>query len=75
MGDYDRNQTNEAQTVDYKVIDVIRHSGYSTVNYNNDIALIKIDGPIKFEGPLRPVCLAERGRNLIKIEIRTYHDL
>ncbi|XP_025162329.1 trypsin-1 isoform X2 [Harpegnathos saltator] len=60
--EHDRNSTTESETQEFKVEKVIRHSGYSTVNYNNDIALIKLKRPIKFEGKMRPVCLAEAGK-------------
>ncbi|XP_024945977.1 trypsin-1 [Cephus cinctus] len=60
--EHDRNTTTETQTQEFKIEQIIRHSGYSTVNYNNDIALLKVQGSLKFEGPLRPVCLPEFGK-------------
>ncbi|XP_053594540.1 trypsin-1-like [Microplitis demolitor] len=59
-GAYDRNNAS-SQLVEYKILSVIKHSGYSITNYNNDLALIKINGVIKFDGPMKPVCLPERG--------------
>ncbi|XP_046474651.1 trypsin-1 isoform X1 [Neodiprion pinetum] len=44
---------------EYGVERIIKHSGYSPFNYNNDIALLKLDGPIKFDDSMRPVCLPE----------------
>lgn len=61
IGAHNRDKPSETKTIIYKVADTIKHSGYSTANYNNDIALIKIDGRIKFEGPIKPVCLSDRG--------------
>lgn len=59
--EHDRNVTMDVTTQDFRVKEVIRHMAYSTMNYNNDIALIKIDGEINFDDRMRPVCLAERG--------------
>nr|XP_003704850.2 PREDICTED: trypsin-1-like [Megachile rotundata] len=58
--EHDRNSTTESETQMFKVEKVIRHSAYSTYNYNNDIALVKVKDSIKFEGKMRPVCLPER---------------
>ncbi|KAL6262141.1 hypothetical protein P5V15_007238 [Pogonomyrmex californicus] len=58
--EHDWNLTNETKTQDFKVEKVIMHSGYSTTNYNNDIALIKLKNIIKFQGPMRPVCLPDQ---------------
>ncbi|KMQ89143.1 clotting factor b-like protein [Lasius niger] len=60
--EHDWNSTSESKTQDFQVEKTIKHSGYSTTNYNNDIALIKLKGSIKFQGPMRPVCLPEQGK-------------
>ncbi|XP_011498156.1 PREDICTED: trypsin-1-like [Ceratosolen solmsi marchali] len=57
--EHDRNLTAEAITLDFRITEIIKHNGYSTVNYNNDIALIKIDGELNFDEKMRPACLAE----------------
>lgn len=62
--EHNRNSTTEAETQLFQVEKVIRHSGYSTYNYNNDIALVKLKDTIRFEGKMRPVCLPERGNVL-----------
>lgn len=59
--EHDRNSTTEAETLEFKVESVMKHSGYSTYNYNNDIALVKLKEPIRFEGKMRPVCLPDKG--------------
>lgn len=59
--EHDRNSTIESQVQEYKVEQVIKHSGYSIVNYNNDIALLKLNSVVMFEGLMRPVCLPEKG--------------
>lgn len=60
--EHDRNTTTESETQEYKVESAIKHSGYSTLNYNNDIALIKLKDSITFQGTMRPVCLPEAGQ-------------
>ncbi|XP_017759429.1 PREDICTED: trypsin-1-like [Eufriesea mexicana] len=60
--EHNRNSTTEAETQLFQVEKVIRHSGYSTNNYNNDIALVKLKDTIRFEGKMRPVCLPERAK-------------
>lgn len=37
---------------------VVKHPRYSQSNYDNDIALVQLDSPVKLEGILNPVCLA-----------------
>ncbi|XP_033201531.1 trypsin-1-like [Bombus vosnesenskii] len=60
--EHDRNSTTETEIQEFKVEKVIKHSGYSTYNYNNDIALVKLKDAIRFEGKMRPVCLPERAK-------------
>ncbi|XP_036144539.1 trypsin-1 [Monomorium pharaonis] len=58
--EHDLHTINESKIQDFQVEKTIKHSGYSTVNYNNDIALLKLKTPIKFEGLMRPACLPEQ---------------
>ncbi|XP_053996820.1 trypsin-1-like [Hylaeus anthracinus] len=60
--EHDRNSTTEAETKVFKVDKLIKHSGYSTYNYNNDIALVRLKESIPFKGKMRPVCLPERAK-------------
>ncbi|XP_076766701.1 trypsin-1 [Xylocopa sonorina] len=66
--EHDRNSTTEAETQMFKVEKVIKHSGYSTLNYNNDIALVKLKDGIRFEGKMRPVCLPERAKTFAGVD-------
>ncbi|KAL0134167.1 hypothetical protein PUN28_001181 [Cardiocondyla obscurior] len=54
------NATNQSKTQTFEVEKSIKHSGYSTTNYNNDIALLKLKTAIEFKGFMRPVCLPEQ---------------
>ncbi|KAJ8682239.1 hypothetical protein QAD02_018031 [Eretmocerus hayati] len=58
--EHDRNVHNETVTQDFKVKEIYKHTSYSTTNYNNDIALMKIDGEFEFDHIMKPVCLAEK---------------
>lgn len=42
----------------FQVERIIKHPRYSQTNFDNDIALVKLTEPLKFEGVLNPVCLA-----------------
>jgi len=57
--EHDRKSTNESKTQDFQIEYILKHIGYSTINYNNDIALIKLKTPVRFQGSMRPVCLPE----------------
>ncbi|KOX70463.1 Serine proteinase stubble [Melipona quadrifasciata] len=73
--EHDRNSTTESETQEFKVEKVIKHSGYSTFNYNNDIALVKLKDAIRFEGKMRPVCLPEQGDALNPLVFNDNVDL
>lgn len=45
---------------EFQVEKIIKHSAYSTANYNNDIALLKLKEPITFRGSMRPACLPKQ---------------
>ena len=63
--EHDRDSTSESDVENFKVKEVIRHGSYSTANYDNDIALMKIEGEFKLKGKMRPVCMPEKGRILV----------
>lgn len=65
--------TNETKTQEFQVERTIKHNGYSTTNYNNDIGLVKLKNSVVFQGPLRPVCLPERGNLHSQYEFKKYH--
>ncbi|KYN28211.1 PREDICTED: trypsin-1-like [Trachymyrmex cornetzi] len=60
--EHDRSSTNESKTQDFQIEKVIKHPSYSTTNYDNDIALLKLKNAIKFQGPMRPACLPEKAK-------------
>ncbi|XP_046739386.1 trypsin-1-like isoform X2 [Diprion similis] len=54
-----KSSLSQGKIKQYKVKQIIKHTGYSPFNYNNDIALLKLDGTITFDDSVRPVCLPE----------------
>ncbi|XP_033214293.1 trypsin-1-like [Belonocnema kinseyi] len=60
--EHDRNTTSESDIQNFKVSEILRHGSYSTVNYDNDIALLKIEGEFNFKDGMRPVCLPEKAK-------------
>lgn len=60
--EHDRSIRNETKSFTKKIIQIIRHNSYGTGgNYNNDVALLKIEGELKFDNVLRPVCMPQHG--------------
>jgi hypothetical protein len=52
----DRSQTDD-KVFTYGVEEIIGHSEYKIRTFNNDIALVKLDGIVKFTEFLYPACL------------------
>lgn len=62
--EHDRSDTEEAKHIDFKVLRVIKHKGYSPTSYNNDIALLRMETDGVEFGPntgIHPVCLPTEG--------------
>lgn len=57
--------------IDRGVKRIIKHSGYSDRDFNNDIAIIQLDEDVELEGDagLRPVCLPPASEFFIKFLI------
>ncbi|XP_076284090.1 trypsin-1-like [Lasioglossum baleicum] len=64
---HNRNTT-EADARTFMVDSVMKHSGYSTYNYNNDIALVRLTESIEFEGKMRPACLPEKEKTFAGVK-------
>lgn len=60
--EHDRS-SNDENTIDRKVKRVVRHAGYTSTTYNNDIALLELSSPVEFNNLLRPVCLPTPGKS------------
>ena len=71
--EHDRSNTEEAKHIDFKVVRVIKHKGYSPTSYNNDIALLRMETDGVEFGPntgIHPVCLPTEGNRGIQNSIR-----
>lgn len=69
--EHDRSDTEEAKHIDFKVLRVIKHKGYSPTSYNNDIALLRMDTDGVEFGPntgINPVCLPVEGKSFAGYE-------
>ncbi|XP_077289421.1 trypsin-1-like [Arctopsyche grandis] len=61
--EHDRDTDNETETITRKIARVLRHPRYSNQNYNNDIALLRLDEKVELVGKLRPVCMPVSGKS------------
>lgn len=57
----------------------MKHAGYSSSTYNNDIALLQLDEVLKFDNLLRPVCLPTQGKSFTGSDVSNlcflYHKI
>lgn len=60
--EHDRKMSH-LQKIDRKVAEIITHPKYNARNYDNDIAIIKLDEPVEFNEILHPVCMPTPGRS------------
>jgi len=56
VGEHDREEF-EGPEEDIRVVKVIRHEGYDPRHINNDIAMFKLERPVKFNKFVSPICL------------------
>ncbi|XP_075985634.1 venom serine protease-like isoform X2 [Anticarsia gemmatalis] len=64
VGEHDVTTGNETSAAKgYAIAQYIIHPGYTTSNYDNDIALIKVATPIQFNDRVSPVCLPFKFRS------------
>ncbi|CAL8106978.1 unnamed protein product [Orchesella dallaii] len=57
FGEHDRNFTEESDTEYRKIGTIIRHVGFNRANFHNDIALLRLERPMKFRRSIAPACL------------------
>ncbi|CAG9765524.1 unnamed protein product [Ceutorhynchus assimilis] len=62
--DHDRSNSYETTTFSRKVKNILKHSSYAQGgNYNNDIALLRLDEEVSLADMTRPVCLPPVGKS------------
>uniref|UniRef100_A0A3B3HRX9 coagulation factor Xa n=2 Tax=Oryzias latipes TaxID=8090 RepID=A0A3B3HRX9_ORYLA len=59
LGKFDMLKTEKFEAT-HAVATIISHSKYTPLTYNNDIALIKLQNPIKFTKYILPACLPDQ---------------
>ncbi|XP_026497609.2 venom serine protease 34-like [Vanessa tameamea] len=57
VGEVDTSTGSESETQGFRVASVIVHPQYTASNYDYDIAIVKIDGVMKYTDYVAPVCL------------------
>ncbi|CAG7723785.1 unnamed protein product [Allacma fusca] len=57
FGEHDRNVTHESPTHYRKIDTIIKHRSFNRANFYNDIAVIRMDKPIRFSRYISPACL------------------
>ncbi|XP_053698577.1 trypsin-1-like, partial [Sabethes cyaneus] len=63
MLDHDRSSSSETETITSKVEHIYKHSGYSPLNYDNDIAILRLENALEMNDKLRPVCQPSSGES------------
>lgn len=56
------SNADDAQPHQYRIVERIKHDGFKLPSKYNDIALVKIDGPVPFNNYIRPACLPQSQR-------------
>lgn len=56
------SKADDAQPRQYRIVERIKHDGFKYPSKYNDIALVKIDGPVQFNNYVRPACLPQSRR-------------
>lgn len=51
------SDADDAQPCRYRIVERIKHESFKFPSKYNDIALVKIDGPVSFSNYIRPACL------------------
>lgn len=58
LGEYDFSKSNVTKTYsDYKLADLIYHEDYDLFTYENDIALLVLEDPVKYSIYIQPICM------------------
>lgn len=56
------SKADDAQPRQYRIVERIKHDDFKLPSKYNDIALVKIDGPVQFNNYVRPACLPQSQR-------------
>lgn len=66
MGDYDLDTEDDVESEEFDIEKIIVHYNYKpTESHANDIAVIKLNGTIKFNENVQPICLVDEGQSNI----------
>jgi len=62
LGEYDFDKEGETGDVTYRLTKMTPHENYNSRTYDNDIALLTLDRPVKFTRSVYPICLPPRSK-------------
>ncbi|XP_077294942.1 proclotting enzyme-like [Arctopsyche grandis] len=57
LGEYDFTRDGETNAKDFRVINVKEHPEYNAETFQNDISMLVINRPVRFDDSIRPICL------------------
>lgn len=57
LGEVDFTTEDESEIQDRTIVEMIKHPKYSQEMKYNDIALLRLDAPVRFTAFVRPACL------------------
>lgn len=60
LGEHDLDRSDDARSIDFRIIDKIPHPDYRSSLKYNDIGLFKLDRKVEFSKAIRPACLPEQ---------------
>ncbi|KAF4524044.1 hypothetical protein B566_EDAN018120 [Ephemera danica] len=60
--EHDRNSASETRVITRGVRTATVHPRYNQNTFNNDIALLRLDQDVPFNGDIQPACLPEKGK-------------
>lgn len=64
MGEYDFRK-DEGTHEEYAVVEMKRHGHYNRRNLKNDIALLKLEKPVKFNEFVKTICFPEGEKDYV----------
>lgn len=63
LADHDRESADRTSEVVVRGIrKIMKHEGFDSRTFNNDIAVLEMDNPVQFGAHIQPACLPDTGR-------------
>lgn len=65
LGEYDFKKKDDAGSNDYEIADIIVHEDYDEPTHENDLALIVLARPARYNIYVQPVCMPTPGEEYV----------